>query len=106
MPQGGMRVGAIVVAGFCAPLESSPRDTLRCRGCCFLTPAVHWIVYVGVWTVALTPGDLSLSAEESKNLEMMRKFAEQYAKRTGTYFCVDKSVTSVVIKVGGSLSGP
>eukprot|EP00887_Chlorella_sp_A99_P006388 scaffold3.g6388.t1 len=28
----------------------------------------------------------------------MRKFSEQYAKRTGTYFCVDKSVTAVVIK--------
>lgn len=63
---------------------------------------------------------------------MMRKFSEQYAKRfalarwpplravsrplscllyakprdgclrTGTYFCVDKSVTAVVIKVGAS----
>ncbi|GAB4821894.1 hypothetical protein N2152v2_008940 [Parachlorella kessleri] len=28
----------------------------------------------------------------------MRKFSEQYAKRTGTYFCMDKSVTAVVIK--------
>lgn len=28
----------------------------------------------------------------------MRKFSEQCAKRTGTYFCVDKSVTAVVIK--------
>jgi len=35
---------------------------------------------------------------ESKSLETMRKFSEQYAKRTGTYFCVDKSVTAVVIK--------
>lgn len=35
---------------------------------------------------------------ESKNLEVMRKFSEQYAKRTGTYFCVDKSVTAVVIQ--------
>ncbi|KAL3157399.1 hypothetical protein ABBQ32_011875 [Trebouxia sp. C0010 RCD-2024] len=33
-----------------------------------------------------------------KSLEGMRKFSEQYARRTGTYFCVDKSVTSVVIK--------
>jgi len=29
---------------------------------------------------------------------MMRKFSEQYAKRTGTYFCMDLSVTAVVIK--------
>ncbi|GLC38614.1 hypothetical protein PLESTB_000452600 [Pleodorina starrii] len=35
---------------------------------------------------------------ESKNLEIMRRFAEQYAKRSGTYFCVDKSVTAVVIQ--------
>jgi len=31
-------------------------------------------------------------------LETMRKFSEQYAKRTDTYFCVDKSVTAVVIQ--------
>lgn len=29
---------------------------------------------------------------------MMRKFSEQYCKGSDTYFCVDKSVTSVVIK--------
>ena len=28
----------------------------------------------------------------------MRKFAEQYARGSGTYFCMDKSVTAVVIK--------
>jgi len=60
-------------------------------------------------------------AEMSKSLEIMRKFSEQYAKRcgecaqyvmgaflkvtqylaicrSGTYFCMDKSVTAVVIK--------
>ena len=65
-------------------------------------------------------------ATDTKSLEIMRKFSEQYAKRcarrgraaahatvaalppthactrvhnrTGTYFCVDKSVTAVVIK--------
>lgn len=35
---------------------------------------------------------------ESKSLEIMRKFSEQYAKGSGTFFCVDKSVTAVVIK--------
>ncbi|GJP53413.1 hypothetical protein CLOM_g12560 [Closterium sp. NIES-68] len=35
---------------------------------------------------------------EDHALEIMRKFSEQYARRTGTYFCVDKGVTSVVIK--------
>lgn len=34
-----------------------------------------------------------------KSVEIMRKFSEQYARRSNTYFCVDKSVTSVVIKV-------
>eukprot|EP00244_Chara_vulgaris_P011817 TRINITY_DN598_c0_g1_i6.p1 TRINITY_DN598_c0_g1~~TRINITY_DN598_c0_g1_i6.p1 ORF type:complete len:242 (-),score=45.86 TRINITY_DN598_c0_g1_i6:890-1615(-) len=43
-------------------------------------------------------GTPNSSADEDKSLEIMRKFSEQYAKRTGTYFCVDKSVTAVVIK--------
>nr|YP_009502208.1 ferredoxin thioreductase subunit beta [Porolithon onkodes]ASB29809.1 ferredoxin thioreductase subunit beta [Porolithon onkodes] len=34
----------------------------------------------------------------SKSLEAMRKFAEAYAKRTGTVFCIDASVTAVVIE--------
>ncbi|KAI0513358.1 hypothetical protein KFK09_009375 [Dendrobium nobile] len=33
-----------------------------------------------------------------KTVEIMRKFSEQYARRSETYFCVDKGVTSVVIK--------
>ncbi|ESR44251.1 hypothetical protein WN944_005414 [Citrus x changshan-huyou] len=33
-----------------------------------------------------------------KSVEIMRKFSEQYARRSDTFFCVDKSVTSVVIK--------
>ncbi|XVF60389.1 hypothetical protein PTKIN_Ptkin08bG0041600 [Pterospermum kingtungense] len=33
-----------------------------------------------------------------KSVEIMRKFSEQYANRSGTYFCMDKSVTAVVIK--------
>jgi ferredoxin-thioredoxin reductase catalytic chain len=38
----------------------------------------------------------NLSSE--KNLEAMKNFSETYAKRTGTYFCVDPSVTAVVIE--------
>lgn len=38
-----------------------------------------------------------------KSIEVMRKFSEQYARKSGTYFCVDKGVTSVVIKVFISL---
>mmetsp|Transcript_11641 Transcript_11641/g.24353 ORF Transcript_11641/g.24353 Transcript_11641/m.24353 type:complete len:159 (-) Transcript_11641:270-746(-) len=33
-----------------------------------------------------------------KSMEIMRKFSEQYAKGSGTYFCMDLSVTAVVIK--------
>ncbi|KAJ8439949.1 hypothetical protein Cgig2_013576 [Carnegiea gigantea] len=33
-----------------------------------------------------------------KSVEIMRKFSEQYARKSGTYFCGDKSVTAVVIK--------
>ena len=32
------------------------------------------------------------------SLEAMRKFSETYANRTGTFFCVDSTVTSVVIE--------
>jgi len=38
------------------------------------------------------------NTESDKVLESMKKFAEQYAKRTNTYFCVDPSVTAVVIE--------
>ncbi len=38
----------------------------------------------------------NLSSE--KSLEAMRQFAQTYAKRTGTYFCADLSVTAVVIE--------
>ena len=34
----------------------------------------------------------------SSSLEAMRKFSETYARRTGTFFCVDLSVTAVVIE--------
>ena len=33
-----------------------------------------------------------------KTLKAMKNFAEQYAKGTDTYFCVDPSVTAVVIE--------
>lgn len=37
-------------------------------------------------------------SQMSNSLEAMRKFAEVYAERTGTLFCVDPSVTAVVIE--------
>ena len=35
---------------------------------------------------------------QEKTLESMKKFAEQYAQRTDTYFCSDPSVTAVVLE--------
>ncbi len=40
----------------------------------------------------------SKKTSSDKNLEAMQHFAQQYAKRTDTYFCVDPSVTAVVIE--------
>lgn len=40
----------------------------------------------------------NLDRSFSKSLEAMRKFSEVYAKRTGTFFCIDSSVTAVVIE--------
>ncbi|WP_107670606.1 ferredoxin-thioredoxin reductase catalytic domain-containing protein [Cyanothece sp. BG0011] len=36
--------------------------------------------------------------QSDKLLEAMKNFAEQYAKRTETYFCSEPSVTAVVIE--------
>ena len=36
--------------------------------------------------------------QHDKVLNAMKKFAEQYAKRTNTYFCNEPSVTAVVIE--------
>lgn len=38
------------------------------------------------------------TASSEKSLEAMRNFAQTYAQRTDTYFCVDPSVTAVVIE--------
>lgn len=35
---------------------------------------------------------------QDKTLKAIKNYAEQYAKRTGTYFCVDPSVTATVIE--------
>ncbi|KAL5650904.1 hypothetical protein ACJX0J_036362, partial [Zea mays] len=37
-------------------------------------------------------------ASNDKSVEVMRKFSEQYARRSNTFFCADKTVTAVVIK--------
>jgi ferredoxin-thioredoxin reductase catalytic chain len=42
-------------------------------------------------------------ASNDKSVEVMRKFSEQYARRSNTFFCADKTVTAVVIKVSAVL---
>ncbi|XP_044970074.1 uncharacterized protein LOC123430264 isoform X1 [Hordeum vulgare subsp. vulgare] len=51
----------------------------------------------GGWRGA--PGDGGAAdSSEQKSVEIMRKFSEQYARRSSTFFCSDKSVTAIVIK--------
>ena len=45
-------------------------------------------------------------ASDDKSVEIMRKFSEQYARRSNTYFCADKTVTAVVIKVSMPSENP
>uniref|UniRef100_A0A8I6XKE4 Ferredoxin-thioredoxin reductase catalytic chain, chloroplastic n=1 Tax=Hordeum vulgare subsp. vulgare TaxID=112509 RepID=A0A8I6XKE4_HORVV len=48
---------------------------------------------------AQAPGDGGAAdSSEQKSVEIMRKFSEQYARRSSTFFCSDKSVTAIVIK--------
>ncbi|KAI3665925.1 hypothetical protein L6452_44560 [Arctium lappa] len=70
-----------------------------------LPATTSYAVGIGVSSFTNTPTHLGFrrvviaKAEPSdKSVEIMRKFSEQYARKSGTYFCVDKSVTSVVIK--------
>nr|QCI08345.1 ferredoxin thioreductase subunit b [Ptilothamnion sphaericum] len=39
-----------------------------------------------------------ISSKSSNSFEAMHKFSEAYAKRTGTFFCADISVTAVVLE--------
>lgn len=45
----------------------------------------------------MTTPEVNLKSSD-KSLEAMRNFSEQYAKRTGTFFCSELSVTAVVIE--------
>ena len=47
--------------------------------------------------IPMTNSEVNTKSSD-KSLEAMRHFSEQYAKRTGTYFCSEPSVTAVVIE--------
>lgn len=67
----------------------------------FLRPAFCTLLPPFLWISRLRGSNLLVLPVEpsEKSVEIMRKFSEQYARKSGTYFCVDKGVTSVVIKV-------
>jgi hypothetical protein len=56
---------------------------------------MNWLIWQWylLWTAA------GADASNDKSVEVMRKFSEQYARRSNTFFCADKTVTAVVIKV-------
>lgn len=54
---------------------------------------------MGDVTVSFSDHRLHSTGPSEKSLEIMRKFSEQYARTSDTYFCMDLSVTAVVIKV-------
>ena len=46
----------------------------------------------------MTTNETNEKLSTEKSLKAMKNFAERYAKNTNTYFCVDPSVTAVVIE--------
>ncbi|CAN6172933.1 unnamed protein product, partial [Urochloa humidicola] len=82
--KGGHRpamTSAVATTVGCGGLPFRPSSVARPRG--------RWVVR------AQAAGS---DASEDKSVEIMRKFSEQYARRTNTFFCADKTVTAVVIK--------
>jgi ferredoxin-thioredoxin reductase catalytic chain len=49
-------------------------------------------------TVSDSSPSSSPAAQGPNSLEVIRRFAETYAQRTGTYFCSDLGVTAVVLE--------
>ena len=60
--------------------------------CCF-----NYMIYRRSVVLVMNTETPTTQASD-KSLEAMRHFSETYAKRTGTYFCVDPGVTAVVIE--------
>jgi len=80
---------SLIVTGFGSKID---RTRLRNRWCQVSEPEL-WSFYCA--------GEPS-----EKSLEVMRKFSEQYARRSDTFFCVDKGVTAVVVKVSWLVDTP
>jgi ferredoxin-thioredoxin reductase catalytic chain len=76
-----------------APVSSVASFSLQ-RGLLSSSPAVSLSISRRRTCTVRAGGEPS-----EKSLEVMRKFSEQYARRSETFFCVDKGVTAVVVKV-------
>ncbi|CAN6198404.1 unnamed protein product, partial [Urochloa humidicola] len=75
-------------------MTSAVATTVGCRGLPFRPSSVARPR--GRWVVRAQAA--GADANDDKSVEIMRKFSEQYARRTNTFFCADKTVTAVVIK--------
>jgi ferredoxin-thioredoxin reductase catalytic chain len=73
-------------------------NKVKQQRCCF-NYKIHLLHYSTCYSVAcLMNTQMKPSQASEKSLEAMKNFSETYAKRTGTYFCSDLSVTAVVIE--------
>ena len=63
-----------------------------------LTPILSPCPLLPIVTAPDATNAAAAPASASDSLEVIRKFAETYAKRTGTYFCSDPGVTAVVLE--------
>ncbi|KAG2610181.1 ferredoxin-thioredoxin reductase catalytic chain, chloroplastic [Panicum virgatum] len=75
---------AVATTVGCGGLPFRPSSTAPTR-----RPRGRWVVRAQA---------AGADASDDKSVEIMRKFSEQYARRSNTYFCADKTVTAVVIK--------
>ncbi|MCO5579823.1 hypothetical protein L7F22_033685 [Adiantum nelumboides] len=66
--------------------------------CCRFSYENENLLIMALTTFVLKTLIFELQGDPDKSLEVMRKFSEQYARRSDTYFCMDKGVTAVVIK--------
>jgi ferredoxin-thioredoxin reductase catalytic chain len=62
----------------------------------FFGKMLRQVITQSLISIAMNPAVTNEPSD--KTLEAMRHFSETYAKNTDTFFCVDLSVTAVVIK--------
>lgn len=93
----GPSLGGAPVTQACAlgSLVTKPWSFVTGLGGCQAPRAFPFATLFTMSDAAANP--TSAPAAPSDSLEVIRKFAETYAQRTGTYFCSDPGVTAVVL---------